>query len=178
MGQSVLTHNFKVDLAWSEQASDEPFWAAVYRKAFPSMVNHMLGSGDTKSQRLGIDHVILLSSGKSLYIDEKKRREVYQDILLEYISVDNKREPGWIEKELAIDYLAYAFLPSKRVYLFDWQTLKRAWRVYGDEWKATCRRVEAQNNGYKTISVAVPITTLRQAVSICSIIQLQDKDLP
>jgi hypothetical protein len=98
-----MIHDFKERLEFSESASGEPFWDAIYRKAFPGMVSHMPCPGDTQSQRLGIDRLILLSSGRVLAIDEKKREQDYNDILLEYLSNDSTGAPGWIEKELQID---------------------------------------------------------------------------
>lgn len=172
LGQSSVVHDFKEMLAFSEQASDEPFWDAVYRKAFPGMVNHMLASGDTESQRMGIDRVIILSNGQVLKVDEKKRTKVYPDILLEYISVDKTGAPGWIEKDLAIDYLAYAFMQNRKVYLFPWLLLRRAWYHFKDKWIETYPKIVANNSNYKTISVAVPINVLVSAVSLASIIQL------
>lgn len=165
-------HDFNSELSYSESASDEPFWASVYKKAFPNIVNLMLASGDVKSQRMGVDRVVFLSSGKTLYIDEKKRKENYNDILLEYISVDTTGAPGWIEKDLMIDYLAYAFMPSKTVYLFPWNMLRRAWLHFKDEWIEKYTIPPAYNNGYKTISVAVPTEILRNAVSRASIIKV------
>ncbi len=172
MGESAITHDFRQSLAYSEIASDEPFWDAVYKKAFPNIVNHMLASADTESQRMGIDRVLILGNGQVLKVDEKKRTEVYPDILLEYVSVDTKGTPGWIEKDLAIDYLAYAFMPTKKVYLFPWALLRRAWSHFKETWIKEYPRITAQNNGYKTISVAVPIDVLVKAVSAACIIQL------
>jgi hypothetical protein len=165
-------HNFAEQLAFSEKASEEPFWDAVYRKAFPNLVNHMLASGDVKSQRMGVDRVLFLANGKTLYIDEKKRRDTYTDILLEYMSVDNKGTPGWIEKDLAIDYLAYAFMPLQRVYLFPWPLLRRAWLQFKPRWLSKYQIPPAKNNGYNTLSVAVPIEELRKCISTAAIIQL------
>lgn len=168
----ATVHDFNERLAFSENASHESFWQAIYRKAFPDMVGNMVCSGENQSQRLGIDRIIQLSSGKTIYIDEKKRERDYPDILLEYVSVDTTGAPGWIEKDLQIDYLAYAFLPSQRAYLFPWQMLRLAWVNKGKEWVGRHRRVEAQNKGYKTISVAVPIMEIRQAVAKAALIQL------
>ena len=165
-------HDFNSCLVWSEKASHEPFWDAVYRKAFPNMVNHMLCSGDVESQRQGIDRSILLSSGKTLYIDEKKRKEVWDDVLLEYISVDTTGAPGWMEKDLAIDYLAYAFMPTRQCHLFPWPLLRRAWLQFGSAWKSKYKCIPAKNNGYTTWSVAVPINVLRKAVSTAAIIDV------
>jgi hypothetical protein len=179
---SAPIHDFRERLAWSEAASTEPFWDAVYRKAFPNLVNHMQASGDTHSQRLGIDRVLILANGRTLYIDEKKRSQEYGDILLEYLSNDVTRAPGWIEKDLAIDYLAYAFMQSKRCYLFPWAMLRRAWLHFGEQWRRDYRPVVAQNVGYQTWSVPVPIPVLRKAVSTASIIdvsvEFEDYQLP
>lgn len=172
MGRPIVTHDFKEQLAYSEQASGEAFWDAVYRKAFPNMVNHMLASGDHDSQRRGIDRVVMLSNSKTLYIDEKKRKKDYPDILLEYVSCDTTNAPGWMEKDLAIDYLAYAFMPSQRVYLLDWLMLRRAWARYSEEWKETYGYVPAKNVSYTTFSVPVPINVVLSATKNATIIQL------
>ena len=171
MGQPNIA-DFQTDLKFSEEASDEPFWDAVYKKAFPNLVNHMACGGDNNSQRRGVDRVIHLANGKTLYIDEKKRREDWNDILLEYISVDATNAPGWMEKDLAIDYLAYAFMPSKTVYLFPWAMLRRAWQYYKEEWLEKYQLIPAQNNGYTTWNVAVPIPVLRGAVAAATIIKI------
>jgi len=168
----MTIHNFREQLNYSEVASDELFWLEVYRKAFPNMVASALCSGDTISQRMGIDRAIILANGKTLYIDEKKRKEVWTDILLEFVSVDTSGAPGWIEKDLAIDYLAYAFMPTKKVYFFPWPFLRRAWLHYKNEWLSKYKIVVANNEGYKTKSVAIPIETLRNAVYKATIIQV------
>jgi len=165
-------HDFQERLEYSETASDEDFWDAVYRKAFPDMLWHKLCSGDTQSQRLGIDRLVFLKSGRVLAVDEKKREKEYPDILLEYLSNDQTGALGWIEKDLLIDYLAYAFMPPRRVYLFPWDMLRRAWLHYKSEWLQKYKIPPARNNGYCTHSVAVPIQELRNAVTAAAIIQL------
>ena len=167
-----MAHDFKKALEWSMEASAEPFWNAVYAKAFSNMVKHMPVTEDGEHQRMGIDRVVFLSNGKTLYIDEKKRRKVYPDILLEYISVDKYNKVGWIEKNLPIDYLAYAFMPTSQCYLFNWPLLRRAWLHYGNEWKDKYFTSVAQNHGYQTHSLAVPITVLCSAVKQASIIDV------
>jgi hypothetical protein len=168
----TTVHDFKQKLAESQAASLEPFWNAVYQRAFPGLVNHMPCPGDVLSQRMGIDRLIMLETGRIIRIDEKKRDRVYPDILLEYLSNDRTGAPGWIEKPLLIDYLAYAFMPSHTVYLFDWLMLRRAWIHYRTEWKAKYYKVRAQNVGYVTESVAVPIKVVRDAVQAATIIKL------
>lgn len=174
-----MIHSFKESLAWGEEASAEPFWEAVYRRAFPDMVSLSRNNAHNTGQRLGIDRWISLSSGKVLAIDEKRRRIERDDILLEYRSNDRTGAPGWINKDLQIDFLAYAFIESRRCYLFPWLLLRRAWLRFGEEWhhKAFGRElgftlIEAQNPGYVTKSVAVPTSLLLAAVKNASIIDL------
>lgn len=163
---------FKEDLVFSEEASEEWFWQEVYQQAFPDMINNIHCTGDNQGQRLGIDRLIYLQSGKVLFIDEKKRRKIYDDILLEYLSNDKTGALGWIEKDLLIDYLAYAFIPNKVCYLFPWHILRRTWIKLGDQWKNDYKKIESENLGYKTISLAIPIMILRKAVSTAAVIQL------
>jgi hypothetical protein len=169
---TAKVHNFEERLAYSEAASEEPFWEAVYRKHFPNMVQCVLLQGNHDSQRQGKDRAVHLSNGHVLYIDEKKREKVYNDILLEYISVDTKNKPGWMECDKSIDYLAYAFMPSKTVYFFPWPQLRRAWNYYKTEWQARYKPVAARNGKYTTYCTPVPIDVLRRAVSTASVIKL------
>jgi len=171
--KSSPVHDFRERLAWSEEAGDEPFWDRIYRKAFPNLVNHMQTSGDTVSQRMGIDRLIMLANGHTLRIDEKKREQDWPDILLEYLSNDQTNAPGWMNKDLAIDYLAYAFMPSQRVYLFPWPLLRRAWLEFGDQWIEQYETKIARNSGYNTHSVAIPTNVLTQTVQRAMIIELQ-----
>lgn len=185
----TIVHNFRDQLQWSEAAGYEPFWDAVYKKAFPSLVGHMVCSGNTQGQRMGVDRLLYLSNNLTISIDEKKRREVYTDVLLEYVSVDTTGAPGWMEKDLAIDYLAYAFIPTRKCYLFPWQLLRRSWLHHKSEWIDSGKRqengfriVSAKNNGYRTLSVAVPIhilkETLRRSLAIDVSADLSDWNEP
>lgn len=173
MGQSSLTvHDFKEELNYSEKASDELFWFEVYKKAFPNMVNCMPCNGNTQSQRMGIDRAIFLANGKTLYIDEKKRRKTYRDILLEYISSDTTNALGWIEKDLSIDYLAYAFMDTRTVHLYPWNLLRRAWILHREEWIRIYRIPPARNYGYNTLNVAIPPNILKSAITEAITIEL------
>jgi hypothetical protein len=165
-------HDFHERLEMSQRASDEPFWLEVYRKAFVGYVGCLPVLGDSPAQRMGIDRFVILSSGQELRIDEKKREEVWPDILLEYLSNDQTNAPGWMEKDLHIDYIAYAFMPAKRVHLYPWHLLRRAWIQHGATWKKEYKLIPAPNPGYKTWSVAVPIAVLDKAVQEASVIQL------
>lgn len=172
MSGETKVHDFQERLQFSTSHVNEPFWLAVYAKAFPNMECAMPVTEKSQGQYLGIDRVIYLHSGKTLYVDEKLRESDYPDIALEYISNDQTNSPGWIEKELLIDYIAYAFLPSRRCYLFDWLMLRRAWIEFKAVWLAEYFLIPAKNSYYTTWSVAVPTDVLLKAVKNASIIQL------
>ena len=152
--------------------SDEDFWEEIYKKAFPGMVCQMKHDGKSQSQQLGIDRIIHFRSGKTLYIDEKKRRKEYPDILLECAHIGNNgnKWPGWIEKDLLIDYLAYAFMPSRKVLLYDWQMLRLAWVQNKQKWFDKFKPVSAENKDYKTYSLPIAFADLHKAVSVARII--------
>lgn len=166
-------HDFNESLAIAEDAQTEVFWVHVYKKAFPDMIGEIKGKQRyTDSQIRGMDRIVVLENGKPITIEEKVRTKVYDDILLEYISNDNLNRPGWIEKDLSIDYLAYAFLPNKTVYLIDWRALSKAWDKHKEEWKKRYKIAKAGNKTYNAYSVCVPIDTLLEACKKANIITL------
>ncbi len=159
-------HDFHERLAFSEEAGHEDFWQKIYTKAFPDMIFAKLCTGKCQGQFLGIDRVIQLQSGKTLYIDEKKREDNYGDIALEHIANDTTGAPGWIKKDLSIDYLAYAIMPTETVYLMPWEMLRRVWNRFGEEWIEKYFNPVAKNRNYNTISVAIPTDLLLSKLKI------------
>ena len=160
-----MPHNFKDSLAKSAATVDQPYWSEIYRAAFPDLQAFASIRDDGWAQRGGIDRVLTLNSGKTLQIDEKVRFEEYDDILLEYWSDIDRRARGWVAKDLACDYLAYAFHDSGRCYLLPFQELRRCWRLRCKDWVSRHKRIEAHNEGYITVSVAVPIDELMAAIT-------------
>lgn len=139
-------------------------------------------SGDTIAQKSGSDVVIYLTSDRLIRIDEKRRFKDYPDIALEYISNDRFSTPGWMEKDLGIDYLCYAFVKSKKVYLFPWQKLKLVWNLHkrqwirlGEEKRDGFFKTVAPNPTYNTISCAVPIDKLLKLVQDVLVFQVTDQ---
>jgi hypothetical protein len=158
-------HNFQDSLALSHSYADAGWWLDVYRVAFPSLKASVSVPKDGWAQRGGIDRVLTLASGKTLYVDEKVREKDWPDVLLEYWSDRDRKKPGWVAKDLACDFIAYAFVPSETCYLLPFQTLRRAWQTCHKRWVAEYRRVEAVNDGYVTVSVAVPTQVLLSSLS-------------
>ena len=155
MGESVVTvHRFNESLAKGEHASLEPFWDKAYRKAFPTMVGRTVNHRGNPAQALGIDHTVLLSSGKTLLIDTKCRFKNYDDFLLEYTSNDQTQALGWIRKDsLQIDYLAYAWVDQKTCVFLPWLALREAWFQNIPVWY---RKAQREVNGYKLIKAKNP----------------------
>ena len=111
------THDFKQSLELSQATADEPFWEDIYRRAFHGFASMVSVRDDGWAQRGGIDRVITLNSGKTITVDEKLRETDWPDILLERWSNEARRIPGWVQKDLACDFIAYAFRPSRTCYL-------------------------------------------------------------
>ena len=164
-----MVHNFEESLAFSQNQSDAPFWGEVYRSAFPNLQTMTCVRQDGWAQRGGIDRILVLKSGKTLAIDEKVRKEDWPDILLERWSDEEKKVPGWVQKDLACDFIAYAFIPSQKCYLLPFLTLRRAWIKNGRIWIQNHREIRADNGSYTTVSVAIPIDILMDSIidSIC-----------
>ena len=179
MGEPVMniTHDFHESLALSEAVADEPWWETVYRRTFPYFESMERVLGNTPEQRAGIDRIIHLKGGGTIYVDEKVRHSDYDDVLLEIRSSEEHQTWGWACKPLVCDYIAYAFLPSKRCYLFPFQQLQQALKNHWTDWEHECKTVKALNRGYTTSSLAVPIPTLQQAITEAGFVQW-DSPLP
>lgn len=168
----MTVHDFKTSLARSHEMEDAPWWEPVYRRAFPAFHSMMSVRRDGWAQRGGIDRVVTLKSGKTLTIDEKVRDSDWPDILLERWSDVGRKTPGWIQKDLACDFIAYAFIPSQQCYLLPFLTLRKAWIDNGREWVSFAEQrkngfaiIDAKNRGYITQSVAVPKSELLKSLT-------------
>ena len=165
-------HSFGTSLALSDSFSDAPWWLDIYRKAFPTMISAVSVRNDGWAQRGGIDRVITLACGRVFTVDEKVRTADWSDILLEQWSDEGRRSPGWVQKPLACDFIAYAFAPSRRCFLLPVAPLQRAWRQNGRGWIQEYGQRRALNPGYATASVPVPIDALMVAMSQAMVINV------
>lgn len=164
-----MLHSFADSLAASNSYSDAPWWLEVYRRAFPNLLTAVPIKPDGWAQRAGIDRVLQLACGRTYTVDEKVRTKDWPDFLLERWSDERRRVEGWIQKPLACDFLAYAFIPSSTCYLFPIAALQRAWRLHKREWVRQYgeRRAENEQNGrrWTTLSTPVPRQVLLSAVA-------------
>jgi hypothetical protein len=149
-------HVFEESLGKSHAIANASFWDEVYRQAFPDMIGMSYVFKDSPEQRSGIDRKIFLTCGKTVTLDEKVREKDWPDFLLErWHHHKQHRTPGWIQKSLSCDFVAYAFLPSRTCYLLPWRPLREAWLKYGMEWIKRRPRKYSQNNGWVTEGVCV-----------------------
>jgi hypothetical protein len=158
-------HTFTDSLAVAEAYSDADWWLPFYRRAFPNLVAAVAVKQDGWAQRGGIDRLLTLACGRTYTVDEKIRTRDWPDILLEQWSDEERRTPGWIQKPLACDFIAYAFAPSGTCYMLPVAPLQRAWRQRGRAWVGQYGHRRAHNAGYVSVSVPVPIEVLMQAVA-------------
>jgi len=157
-------NDFNECLKYSHQAEDLPIWKEIYSKAFPTMVTMINHRQDGDHQRQGIDRSVILSNSKQILIDEKVRRRNYKDIALEYISNDQRNTPGWVCKPLLSDYIAYAIPVAGQCYLLPVLQLQLAWTKHKADWMDKYKHCPAENPGYKTWSLAVPVPVLFAAI--------------
>lgn len=179
MGESsgMSTNNFITDLTWSHSQSDQPWWEVVYRKAFHNFSTMHDVRKDGWAQRGGIDRQVILEDGTVLKIDEKVRRKDWGDFALEVYSDADKQIPGWMQKDMTCDFIAYAFLPSQRCFLLPYQQLRTAWMNNRVEWKERYGVQFAINSGYRTSFIPVPIDRVLDAIVESMSISWSAKDM-
>ncbi len=132
---------FSKDLIKGEQFTF--VFLAAYEKAFPGVMG-MVFLQDRYNQQRGCDRLLTYGDGRQLYIEEKAEG-VHNDFVLEFESNDVFHTKGWIEKELECDYLAYFIVQRCELYIFPWQSLFKAWKKYGEEWKSKFEWVNPHN---------------------------------
>jgi len=154
-------NNFYKDLEWSMDAKEDEMFNLFYKKVFPN-IKEIEFCKDMGRQRKGIDKIIHFKNGKEISIDEKKRRVDYGDILLEIWSVDNKKR-GWLYT-CQCDYIVYAIIPKKTIYLLPTLLLKKAWVTNMEKW-LKYKKIIAYNENYKTESRAIKTEELLNAIS-------------
>lgn len=73
------------------------------------------------------------------------------------IEARGRRAPGWVQKPLACDFVAYAFAPNRRCYLLPVVPLQRAWRDNGESWTQVYGYRRARNPSWISASVAAAL---------------------
>mgnify|MGYP006953698882 CR=1 FL=1 len=143
-------HNFTADLERSHSITGAAFWEDLYRGLFPDLQAIHAHNEDGQGQRAGVDRTVILSSGKTLWVDEKVRYRDFPDIALEEWTDFDRGIPGWIQKRLLCHYFCYVNLPGGKAYLLPTEQTQQAWREHSDEWKATREPITALNRDPRT----------------------------
>ena len=126
--------------------------------------NKNTNSVDKAMQRQGIDKTIILEDSKEIFIEEKFRTNRFwdnrnTDILLEYVSIDNKNIPGWVYTSKS-DYLVIVFQSIKfkdsELYIFPFEPI-RSWVRNNDSTFMKFKDVSAHNVSWNTLSKIVPL---------------------
>ena len=168
-----MKNDFRADLKYSHSQSDAPWWREVYTSAFPNLQSMTDVRADGWAQRGGIDRVLILSSGKRVDIDEKVRRSSWPDVLLERWSDADRKKPGWVQKDLACDFIAYAWETRQECLLLPFLTLRKVWLENGRDWIERYKTIRAENRSYTTESIAVPTETLVSAIAESMLVSWQ-----
>ena len=161
-GETTL-NNFDVDLKYSLATNDDMEINDSYFRIFCDLKKVDLVN-DPLLQKQGIDKILIFKNGKEVWIDEKKRRKDYGDILLEEYSDFDQKKVGWLSKEKKTDYIAYVIWKPRKLYLLPFKLLQLAWRENYKEWLKHYGRKFAQNKGYRTSNIPVPAETLLSAI--------------
>ena len=175
-------NEFQECLEQSHKASDWAGWKALYESCFGQNITLTDHREDGWHQRAGIDRSIVFPNSKQLLIDEKvrgrnkKTGKVYEDIALEYWSNLHRRIRGWVAKDLACDFIAYAILPLGKCYLLPFLQLRQAWKQNHKEWLAKYKYRDAENRGYVTRFCPVPARVVLAAISNVSVVQFEPFD--
>jgi hypothetical protein len=177
MPLDAVIHNFQEQLAYSSELSEEAAWVDFYRRLWPDMIHAFRIDKFSRLQQWGVDREILLQNGKRFSVDEKKRKKDYGDILLEVCSVADYdwerkqvircRKHGWaIDQEKRCDFIAYAIPSAGRCWLLPFELLRQTTVHNRETWQQNARYypIPAKNDGYTTVSIAVPYDVFFRAM--------------
>jgi hypothetical protein len=164
-------NNFDPDLLYSIEENDSEKLDELYRSAFPHLLKIEVVT-DIVLQKKGIDKILHLTCGKRLFIDEKKRRKDYGDILLEEYSDFDRKKVGWLGRDKHTDYIVYAIISSQKAYFLPFVLLQKTWISNYKNWLIEYGRKFAENKGYRTSNIPVPVDVLLKAMGdemICNL---------
>lgn len=168
---------FNGDRAWVQEQTGRPEWMRFYQQLYSEAVDMQVVDHAGPLQRHDCDRLVVLGNGHPIWVEEKLRRQVHHDVLLERWSDRDRRTPGWVQRaETWADLLVVAPLSAPHLALVTgMQAVKRAWATHGRDWIAAAydgtaadctwtregrngfSLVFADNGSYITESLAVPL---------------------
>ena len=138
-------------------------------------------------QALGIDVRAQLSNERIYRIDAKLDNWDTARVVLEYLSCEERGTPGWVERDLPVDYVAVLKRAQCAVAMLSWPSLRFAWKHCGEAWRASaaahrdgfylCRTATARAGGgvYHSAGVAVSLAELRRRNVVAGCILVADQ---
>jgi hypothetical protein len=154
------------------------WWGECYRRAFGEGFTMQTIEVDGWAQRGGVDRKLTLPCGRDICIDEKVREFEYGDVLLEFMSDEARKQPGWVNKSLIAEFIAYAVAPTGRCHLLPTLTLQRAWRHLGEGWKRRYGIIRVPNTSWVTLCVPVPTVVVLDAIRDAMNVTMSPMDEP
>lgn len=154
----MKVYNFDEDLKKSQDDQDLLFWEEIYKQFFP-LFARMEKCTDRSKQNNGVDRYIYEKGDIDEYkipIEEKLHYSKYPNFIMERWSNVEKKIPGWVQKNLDCEYVAYAFILERRCFLIRFDALRATWKGYGREWIREFGTRRAPNIDYETEFVPVP----------------------
>ena len=163
-GQHTVMNDFEIDLQYSIEERDNQDLNNFYKRIFPDLTKIEFAY-DLELQKKGIDKILHFKNGKTVLIDEKKRRKDYGDILLEEYSNYEEKIWGWLNREKHTDYLIYYIVPTSKIYIFPFLILQLTWLRNYKKWLENYGRKFAINKNYKTSNIPIPTEILLKEIS-------------
>lgn len=165
-----MIHDFSTNLEASQKPEDNDFILKKYQDFFDNCINidYVDFKENPELQKKGIDVIVTLDNGKIETIEEKRRFQSFNDILIETVSQwygqnNSYNKPGWIYTCQA-DILAYIVIPDHKIYMLPMFFLKKAFQRNQDEWLVKYTERYSNNRNYRSLNTPVPIDVLREAI--------------
>ena len=147
--------DFDLDLKYSLESGESEMFDKFYFRVFRNL-DKVETVSDLVLQKQGIDKKLHFKNTKVVLIDEKKRRKNYGDILLEEWSNEERKIPGWLGGSKLTDYIVYATMDTKKIYLLPFLLLQKVWVKNYAELKQKFGVKRSNNSFYTTSNIAVP----------------------
>jgi hypothetical protein len=160
-------NNFNTDLEYSLDISRNKDFDKFYYDIWQGQIKdieYMDYETHKEEQLKGIDKKLILKNGKAVTIDEKCRRENYNDFFIELVSNTKTKKLGWLYYSTC-DYIVYYVEPIRKAYLLPFELLKMAWIENKVEWKKKYPIRQCLNKGYISKGICIPTSILLDSIS-------------
>lgn len=153
--------SYENDHTFSATTEAKTYWEEQYKIRWKQYDTVSYVQDNTQQQiQHGRDAIIFLKDGKHYFVDEKLRRTIYDDLPIE-IGNPKTGNPGWIKKNLLIDFLAYGAIGQQAKFI-PFGLLQKAWDRNEDQWIKQFGTITAKSSGM--VSCPVPWDDLREAI--------------